>query len=132
MAAKPKPKKSKKGERRKLENKLWKTMSLYIRARDGKCVTCQTPDGLTMSHYINARRQIVRYNEYNCNAQCSTCNNMHNHWPYVYEGFMRREYGDVVLDELEKLAEQNKGHKWTFPELQEMLEYYQEKLAGYE
>ena len=128
---KPKPRKSKQGERRKLEKKLWTTMSLYIRARDGHCVTCGCEEGLTMSHYINARRQILRYDEYNCNAQCSTCNFVHNHWPHIYEGYMRRHYGDVVLDKLEKLAE-TKTHKWTVPELQEMLEYYQEKLKEYE
>jgi len=132
MAAKPKPKKSKQGERKKLEKKVWETMSLYIRARDGKCVTCDTPEGLTMSHYINARRQIIRYNEYNCNAQCRTCNFTHNHWPYIYEGYMRRVYGDLVLNELEEMAEKYKTYKWTVPQLQELLEYYTDKLAGYE
>lgn len=128
MTAKPKPKKSKAGERRKLERKLWATMSLYIRKRDGRCVTCGCEEGLTMSHYINARCQILRYDEYNCNAQCKTCNFTHNYWPHVYEGYMRRMYGDLVLDALEKKAE-TKMHKWTVPELQEMLEYYEAKLV---
>jgi hypothetical protein len=132
VPSKPKPKKSKQGERRKLEKKLWSVMSLYVRKRDGVCVTCGCEEGLTMSHYINARCQILRYNEYNCNAQCKTCNFTHNYWPHVYEGFMRRKYGAVVLDELESLYERHKSYKWTVPQLQELLEYYQGKLEELE
>src|SRR3990167_9442226 len=101
--AKGKKRKTSKSERQLLEKQLWDLCSLYVRARDGKCVTCGTTDGLTMSHYIKAGKQRIRYDLRNVNAQCSTCNGAHNYWPHYYEGYMRKNYGNDVLDELERL-----------------------------
>jgi len=59
MLGKPKRKRSK-SERKILEKKLWDTASLYIRKRDGCCVTCGATEGLTMSHWIKCGKQRVR------------------------------------------------------------------------
>ena len=132
----PKPEKRTKGrrhtsksERKQLEKKLWQMASLYIRKRDRHCVTCGATEGLTMSHYIKAGKQRIRYDERNVNCQCSTCNNYHNYYPHVYEGYMRRVYGCAVLDELEELAKGTKW-KWTVLDLRQMLADYQNKLES--
>lgn len=132
---KPKPApKSKKAKKRKsprkvLEKTLWDTASLYIRKRDGICVTCGATEGLTMSHWIKAAKQRVRYDERNVNCQCSTCNGTHNRWTYFYDKYMLTHYGEKIMLELTELAMGN-SWKWSQSDLERMLAEYKEKLEG--
>lgn len=131
---KPEPKakgkrKQTKSERKMLEKLLWNTASLYIRKRDGVCVTCGATEGLTMSHWIKAGKQRVRYDDRNVNCQCSTCNNTHNRWAYFYDRYMLKRYGEKIMLELTELAMGN-SWKWTVLDLRRMLTEYQQKLAA--
>ena len=132
---KPTPKvktvRRRKSPRKSLEKELWTTASLYVRKRDGVCVTCGATEGLTMSHWIKAGKQRVRYDERNVNCQCSTCNNRHNHWTYFYDKYMLTHYGEKIMLELTELA-MGKLWKWSQMDLERMLAEYKEKLAGLE
>lgn len=133
---KPKPEKKAKqkrklpkSERKILEKKLWDTASLFVRKRDGGCVTCGATEGLTMSHWIKCGKQRVRYDERNVNCQCSTCNGRHNHWTLYYDNYMLKHYGEKIMLELTELATP-KAWKWSVLELREMLVDYENKLAS--
>ena len=132
-APKPAPKakkaKKRKSPRKVLEKTLWDTASLYIRKRDGICVTCGATEGLTMSHWIKAGKQRVRYDERNVNCQCSTCNGAHNRWTYFYDRYMLTHYGEKIMLELTELAMGN-SWKWSQSDLETMLAEYKEKLEG--
>ena len=135
---KPKPerkvkakRKQSKSERKQLEKKLWNTASLYVRKRDGCCVTCGATEGLTMSHWIKAGKQRVRYDERNVNCQCSACNNRHNYYTLYYDEYMLKEYGQMVMLDLIELAK-GTAWKWSVLDLRRMLAEYEEKLAGLE
>ena len=119
---KPKRKRGK-SERRLLEDELWKLTADYVKARDGCCVTCGATEGLTISHWIKAGKQIVRYDLRNCNCQCSTCNNTHNHYAYFYDNYMLKRWGAGVMLELTELAKQydSKNFKWSVLQLREMV-----------
>lgn len=126
----PKPKKGKstrKPLRKELEKKLWKLTADYVKLRDGCCVTCGATEGLTISHWIKAGKQIVRYDLENCNCQCSACNNAHNYYTYHYDNYMLRHYGEAVLLKLTELAKVNKW-KWSYNELADMIVAMQERL----
>jgi hypothetical protein len=103
--------------------------SIYVRARDGHCVCCGSTYQLQCGHYIKRGKMRLRWDIRNCNCQCRDCNFRHNQYPHFYEGYMRRHYGDAVLDDLEKLSEYS-SWKWTLEELQELHAYYSELLAN--
>lgn len=48
--------------------------SLWIRKRDGQCFTCGSKKNLQNGHYISRAKNITRYDEENCHAQCVGCN----------------------------------------------------------
>jgi Bacteriophage Lambda NinG protein len=131
---KPKPIKQKrakrkhsKSERKMLEARLWKLTADYVKQRDGCCVTCGATEKLTISHYITARKQALRYDLRNCNAQCATCNNTHNYQPQFYTMYMVRHYGVDTLEELTARSRVN-GFKWSVLNLREMVEDAERRL----
>lgn len=128
MTPKPKPVKQKhaprkrsKSERKTLEARLWKLTADYVKLRDGCCVTCGATEGLTISHWIKAGKQIVRYDVCNCNCQCSTCNGFHNHYTYVYDNYMLKRWGERKMIELTDAAKAHNSFRWSVIELREMV-----------
>jgi len=109
-----------KSERRQLEEKLWNLTADFVKARDGCCVTCGATEGLTISHWIPAGKQRIRYDLRNCNCQCSTCNGAHNHWHYYYDNYMLKTYGESVMVELTELAMPKKW-KWSVIDLRALV-----------
>lgn len=135
MKPKPKPvkeakkkRKTSKSERKTLEKLLWNLTAQYVKKRDGCCVTCGATEGLTISHWIKAGKQIVRYDIRNCNCQCSVCNNTHNYWQYHYDNYMLRHWGKRVMLELTELAKNSNGFRWTIIELRDMVAKAQKRL----
>ena len=66
--------------------------SIFIRARDGKCLKCGTTEGLTCSHYHGRGKSATRFDEDNCIALCWEC---HQEW----EG-PKAEYTQFMLERL--------------------------------
>lgn len=131
-AVKPHPKptrkpkkrrKQSKSERRLLEAELWKLTADYVKARDGRCVTCGATERLTLSHWIKAGKQIVRYDLRNGNTQCAPCNNSHNYNPYFYDAYMLKHYGQAIMIELTELAitHDAKNFRWSVLQLRDMV-----------
>jgi 5-methylcytosine-specific restriction endonuclease McrA len=108
------------GSRRWLVAELDRLVSLIVRRRDRRCVTCGEPRGLQCSHFYSRRYLATRFDLRNCNAMCANCNRRHNEDPGPYLLFMRERYGDGVVEELEGLRDGRE--KVTDEELREALE----------
>jgi hypothetical protein len=115
--------------RQLLVKELDDLVSQYVVMRDGRCVCCGSTSHLECGHYITRRKSILRFDDRNCNCQCRDCNLKHEHFPYVYEGYMRRNYGDRVLDELERMANIN-AWRWELYELEAFISVYKRKIEA--
>lgn len=73
---------AKRSKRKKLVDKLDKVFSLYIRLREAKneiaeCFTCGKKDHykkLQNGHFQSRKHYSTRWDEINCQVQCSGCN----------------------------------------------------------
>lgn len=86
-----------------LRDKADRLFSEYIRARDGRCITCGTTEALQCSHYYGKKaRPAVRYDPRNAHAQCARCHLAHHkHDPGKYSDWMRGHYPHADLDALQ-------------------------------
>lgn len=107
---------------RKLLLKADSIFSKWIRARDGKCITCGTKENLQCSHLIRRGKHSVRFDEFNCNTQCGSCNFRHNHYPEIYTNWFLRNYGQAEYEGLIHRASQLK--KFTREELENIITEY--------
>lgn len=71
--------------------------SKWVRARDGKCFTCDSRQNLQCGHYISRAINYLRYDETNCNAQCVGCNVFKNGNMPEYAIRLQRKYGENIL-----------------------------------
>ncbi len=118
----------------KLKEKVWKWFSIYIRLRDAdwkgftQCVTCGKTDYFSKfhaGHFVPGRHNIILFDPRNCHSQCLRCNIHLKSNPRKYEAFMKRKYGQKVIDELDRLD--NELKQFTREELQTLLSKYQNK-----
>lgn len=124
-------KKKKKLTTGQLKKRAWKEFSIFIRTRgadcngDNVCITCNERIAwiaLQAGHFIRGRLNANLFDERGCHPQCYACN-IHRQGNVVYYfKFMRKIYGEAVIDEL--LAQNNKTHKWLPGELQSIWEKY--------
>lgn len=84
-----------KGSRRWLVAELDGLVSLIVRQRDRRCVTCGETRGLRCSHFYSRRYLRTRFHLANCHAMCATCNRRHNEDVEPYLRFMRERYGSA-------------------------------------
>lgn len=86
----------------RLMKKADKAFSQYVRDRDGKCVLdcdkCTTV--IQCGHLIRRGKLSVRFDETNCNAQCSYHNFLHNSEPEHYYRWFIKNYGHLPLIDL--------------------------------
>ena len=104
---------------RKLEKKLWRLLSDYIRQRDKwTCITCgKTEWGRKMhaGHLISRKRKNTLFDPKNIHAQCSWCNLFKYGDTANYSQKFIVLYG---LDEFNNLLERaRKDRQWTEKEL---------------
>jgi hypothetical protein len=126
VIGKPKPVKEKKAKtvpaktrRKLLVAKLDEITSLYVRLRDGCCVTCGSTAMLQCGHLITRSHYAVRWDtDFNTNAQCASCNLTHEYNPHIYIAWFLREHG---LERYQWLLKQDVPRKWTEAELTEKL-----------
>ena len=121
-------------KRSTLVKNLDSVFSQYIRRKDAindiaKCVTCGKEDHwskLQNGHWASRRHYSTRWDERNCNVQCSACNVFRAGEIYLYTKYLCSKYGDNFPEELYQLSQ--KTVKFTDTDLQDMINYYKEKL----
>jgi hypothetical protein len=117
---------AKKPTRSTLVKKLDSVFSIYIRRRYAvndiaKCVTCGKEDNyqnLQCGHFMSRKHLSTRWNEYNCQVQCSACNVFRYGEQYKYSLYL----GNKLSEELHILSKQIR--KFTDVELQDMIVHY--------
>ncbi len=113
--------------------KAWKTISEYIRRRDGGvCFTCGKKDdwrAMDCGHYIAKTGGLAIYFlEKNLASQCTFCNRFKHGNLAAYAIALRQKYGPNILEELD--AERRKIKKYTVAEYQALTEKYIKLIEG--
>lgn len=114
--------------------KLDKVFSLYIRLRDSRpysyrafrCISCnqiKPIDKADCGHYYSRRLMSTRYDEDNCNAECSYCNRFDASHLIGYRDNLEKKIGTQRMELLRLKSAQTK--KWSAFELAELVKYYQ-------
>lgn len=109
----------------KLVKKADTAFSKWIRARDKECVlkNKKCSSVLQCGHLIRRGKRSVRFDEFNCNAQCSYHNFLHNSEPHHYTDWFIREYGSLPYEDLCDRARRIK--KFTRQELEDIIKKYE-------
>jgi len=68
-------------ERKKAVAAADREFSRFIRARDGRCVTCGTTERLQCGHLFSRSNYSLRWDERNAYCQCASCNMRHEYDP---------------------------------------------------
>ena len=130
-----------------LKRKLDRIFSKFIRLRDAhewhkdnpdaafgwvKCCTCGKVKhwkDVDAGHFVSRGRSPLRYVEWNVHSQCKPCNTAEGK-KANYALFIKKKYGQKVLEEFAKKEHQTK--KWNVLELEELIEYYSKKVKELE
>lgn len=105
-----------------LKKSTWAALSRYVRARDGKCVTCPGPAQEAGHYRHNSERaktfggNALWYDLRNINAQCTRCNKWLSSNPTQYALYLEATYGAGILQELNGLYSTPK--KWKREEIE--------------
>lgn len=133
MKKRKKPKK--RTRRQKLNDKLEKVFSRYIRLKyaddDGNvmCISCgDVKPVLEMQngHFVSSAHLSGRFNEDNCYPQCYRCN--------ISLGGNYKEYTLALIEELGKdkvdeiMSLKHKTKKISLPEYEQMIEHYEAEV----
>lgn len=117
-----------------LVKKLDKVFSLYIRVRDAmpggyfRCISCGQIKPFYKAdcgHYFSRTNMSVRFDEDNCNAECSSCNRMKSDHLDGYRGNLISKIGQKRFDLLQ--FKKNQTKHWSDFELEELIKLYKEK-----
>ena len=102
----------------------------YIRERDGhKCYTCglqMEPTKSQCGHFVPRQYLATRFDERNCHAQCYACNMLYNGQPSAYAVRLKNDYGEAIVEELEK--SRTKITKLSIPWYEEQIDKYKKLL----
>ena len=117
MLPKPKPVRIIKAKKRKkatsrtlLERRLDSLVREIVLDRDGLCV-CPAPkkghgNALQCGHLISRAKKKVKWDLFNCNVQCNSCNFIHEHHPHFYTQWFLREFGAEQYERVCKDSEE--------------------------
>jgi 5-methylcytosine-specific restriction endonuclease McrA len=110
--------------RKGLVRKADDAFGMYIKARDGACVTCGRTDNLDCSHVIRkARGHFHRWNPDNAYAQCRTCHmEHHNVTELRLIAYATEKFGAEKLDQMR--VETNTITKFKDYQLKEIVRYF--------
>ena len=115
--------------RKKARNRADKYFSLYIRARDGRCVNCGTTEQLTCGHLFSSAHYSTRWDERNAFCQCTGCNLKHEHDPYPLIAYYLSLHSQEDLDRLH--AKWSTATKLTTNDILEIGSVYLNKLKDF-
>lgn len=102
-----------------------KAFSLYIRARDPKCVTCggETTD---CSHVFRRTHLATRWDENNAAGQCRSCHFYHHtQTEAALLNFARKRLGQKKYEDL--MNRWGALSNWKTYQIEEIARYYTEK-----
>jgi hypothetical protein len=108
--------------RKGLVKKLDAIVSLIVRARDKRCVTCGSAERLQCGHLITRSKHKVRWSLTNCNCQCASCNLSHEYNPHPYTQWFIERYGLQSYKDLIRESN-NDGMRFSDLDLKNKLEY---------
>ena len=122
-----------------LVRKLDDVFSVYIRRRAAdeggtvQCVTCGKlmhweKDGAQAGHFIRRRHKATRWRETNVHVQCVGCNKYGNGMEAEHGKFIIDTYG--LAEHHDLLACKNQIQKWTRLDLEEKINFYNDKLRN--
>lgn len=127
--------KKKSKPRNKLIEELDNIFSKYIRLRDSdksgycRCISCGKLvfwKYIQNGHFVNRKHMSTRFDEYNCNAQCLSCNCFDEGNNLGYSAGLVRKYGKSVLDIL--LIRKNQMKKWSDFEIKKLINHYKKEV----
>lgn len=114
-----------------LVKKLDKVFSRYIRLRDVmpngycRCISCgqiKPIEKFDCGHYFSRRHMATRFDEDNCNAECSYCNRFNAEHLVGYRKHLIEKIGVQRFALLE--VKHNQVKKWSTWELEQLIKYY--------
>jgi len=119
------------------EETLDKWFSKFIRLRDTmtngyvRCVTCGSIHhwkDVDNGHFQTRNHINTKYNEKNCNVQCTSCNDFGKGEQYKHGVYIDQKYGKGTSEMLFNLAHSPTMVKLTGPVITEMANRYREKV----
>ena len=121
-----------------LTRRLDETFSLYVRLRDSKawnfqyfrCISCgqiKPFEQMDAGHFVGRTHKATRWDELNVNGECRACNRMSADHIIYYQMNLEAKIGRDKLDML--LARGRQTKKWSAWELEQLNEYYKQKIA---
>lgn len=121
---------AKKPTRTSIVKKLDAVFSTYIRRRYAvneiaECYTCGKKEHWKKQHaghFASRRHYSTRWNEYNVQVQCPSCNIWQQGMQFQFGKNLCLQYGDNFADDL--MIESKQIRKFTDVELQELIEHY--------
>ena len=121
---------SKKQTRKTIITKLDSIFSQYIRLRYSKneiatCVTCGKSDNwkkMQNGHFVSRKHYATRWDEDNCQVQCSGCNVFRYGEQYLFSKYLGADLSEELLMKSRKIQ------KFSDSELLDMIELYNEKV----
>lgn len=121
----------KKQSRKNIVKKLDEVFSQYIRLRNAdahgntECFTCGKKDHwkkLQCGHFQSRKHYATRWNEVNCQVQCSACNVFRYGEQYIFGLNLDKQYGKDTATELNQASRQIV--KLTNQDLLDKIEHY--------
>lgn len=113
--------------------------SRYIRLkaadRNGycACVTCpairQWNDGMQAGHYVNRDDWPTRFDDRNVHPQCVSCNKHHSGRISRYAVYLKKEYGDGIIDELD--AKSRLVKQFTLADLKGWVKEWRKEISKF-
>jgi 5-methylcytosine-specific restriction endonuclease McrA len=121
---------AKKPSRKTIITKLDNIFSQYIRLRYSKneiatCVTCGKQDHwkkMQNGHFVSRKHYATRWDEDNCQVQCSGCNVFRYGEQYLFSKYLGADLSEELLMKSRKIQ------KFSDSELLDMIELYNEKV----
>jgi hypothetical protein len=121
---------AKKPSRKTIITKLDSIFSQYIRLRYSKneiatCVTCGKSDNwkkMQNGHFVSRKHYATRWDEDNCQVQCSGCNVFRYGEQYLFSKYLGADLSEELLMKSRKIQ------KFSDTELLDMIELYNEKV----
>ena len=119
-----------------LKDKVQRIFNEYIRLRDQHfpCISCGSTTKIKQAgHYFNVKSNTsLRFDEDNVNGECQGCNAFNESHLIFYGDNLKLKIGGQRLTNLKQRAKTFKEcpHIWTIPELEQLIELYNEKIKS--
>src|SRR3990167_3126534 len=85
--------------------RLDKVVSEIVQIRDARCVTCGSYNSPTAGHLFSRVAYSTRWDLGNVFRQCLSCNFRHEHDPYRFIEWYRKNYGVAMYNRLHRKYE---------------------------